>query len=257
MSDFITRSSDLTMQWDDYYRSAAQTPWEMIDFSDLPSFLKACELPLDRLASMASVGCGRGHRDLAMLREVAAFNRTAFSYLGVDISSVAIAQARQLFGGASHATDARVAQQPKLDCAWAFQHADLFEFQPSRRFDLVLDWMCLHDIERDRLPDYAARLAALSREYLVIKAFSQEGSSVARLGLLGRDIQKEKIAEDDVLRLFGDQFEILFIQQYEEDLDPVPRPPDGIVAAKRAYVLRRARPLEAGDAGPATDSAPR
>lgn len=243
MSDLMTRSSDLTMQWDDYYRNPAQTPWEMINFSDLPSFLLECELPLESLTSIASCGCGRGHRDLEMLRDVEVFNVPAFSYLGIDISPIAMAQANQLFVGASHATEASVAQQRKLNCDWSFQHADMFDFQADRTFDLVLDWMCLHDIERDRLKEYATRIASMTHDYLVIKAFSQEGSSIEHLGLLGRDIYKEKISEDDILDLFGDHFEIQFIRQYEEELDPVPRPPDGIVAAKRAYMLRRVRSL--------------
>jgi len=247
MLDLCALSADVILQWDDYYRDPAPTPWEMIDFQDLPSFLWSSELPLHRLTSMVSVGCGRGRRDLEMLRSIDDFNKPGFSYLGVDVSGVGLAQAKQLFENAACRDGPQVAQEPTLQCRWEFINADVIAFDPGRTFDVVLDWMCLHDIERERMHDYAAKVMAMADDLLILKTFSEEGSSVERLNGLGPLIRKEKLSEDDVRTLFGEQFEILFIQQFEEDLDPNPRPSDGIVAAKRAYVLRRVRAA----AGPA------
>ena len=249
MLDLRARVADVAMQWDDYYRDPAPTPWEMIDFQDLPSFLRSSELPLDQLTSMVSVGCGRGRRDLEMLCSIDDFNQPSFSYLGIDISCVGFAQAKQLFEHAAGRDGQQAAQEPPLRCRWEFINADIFAFDPGSTFDVVLDWMCLHDIARERIHDYAAKVMAMANDLLILKTFSEEGSSVGRLNGLSPFIQKEKLSEDDVRALFGEQFEILFIQQFEEDLDPNPRPPDGIVAAKRAYVLRRVRAA----AGPAID----
>lgn len=241
--ELTTPSFQLTEQWNDYYRTPVSTPWEMIDFRDLPSFLRASKLPLKQATSLISIGCGRGHRDLEMLREIDEFNSAEFFYSGVDISSVAIAQAKNLFGAASNAAKMLSDKQAALKCQWEFIHADLFEFDADRTYEIVLDWMCMHDIEREHLPEYARKVAALARDVLVLKVFSEEGSSVENLGLLGRDIQKLKISSADVLDLYGDQFEIAFVQEYEENLNPEPRPQDGIEAAKRAYVLRRLKAL--------------
>jgi SAM-dependent methyltransferase len=241
MLDLRARVADVALQWDDYYRDPAPTPWEMIDFQDLPSFLRSSELPLDRLKSMVSVGCGRGRRDLEMLRSIDDFNKPSFSYLGVDISGVGFAQAKQLFESAACRDGPQAAKEPPLRCRWEFINADIFTFDPGRTFDVVLDWMCLHDIGRERIHDYAAKVMAMADDLLILKTFSQEGSTIERLNGLSPIIQKEKLSEDDVRALFGEQFEILFIQQFEEDLDPNPRPSDGVVAAKRAYVLRRVR----------------
>ena len=243
IENVVETQRDLEFQLDRYYCSTDPTPWEMIDLNDLASFLQNAGIEYDNTSSILSIGCGRGRRDLVMLQRVAGLNRPDVSYLGIDLSGSAIRAACRLVDEMTlFGFDKEVeghTRRPRLKCACSFLRQNFLDISPRYRYDMVIDWMCMHDIEGKHIYEWTARIKSLCKSLLAIKVFSPEGSSISELGTLGRGIRKNQISEQRILDLFRPDFEIIHSEQYPEDLDPHPRPADGIVAAKRAYLLRR------------------
>lgn len=108
--------------WDERYRSG-QTGW------DRPGHAPQLERELVRRpvapGRALDLGCGRGRNARFLARQ-------GFSVVGVDISSLAIADARASSGG--------------LDCS--FHTVDLLKDPiPGGPFDLVFDFGCLHTFD--------------------------------------------------------------------------------------------------------------
>jgi hypothetical protein len=72
-----------------------------------------------------------------------------------------------------------------------------------------------------------------------------EGASLRDLGCVGDRIKKYQLSRADILGLFGNDFDIISARAISEDLDPIDRPTDGIIAAKMIYIMQR-QPSRAG-----------
>jgi len=121
-----------------------------------------------------------------------------------------------------------------------FAVADLFEWLPSGpSVDLVVDWMCFHEMAPMSRKTYASLVAKKCRRYLAIKIFSTEGASGLRLPDALPGVRKYQFSRNDIEMVFGEYFEIEYVQSYPEDANPDVPHSDGIVAAKMAYLLKR------------------
>lgn len=254
--DSLSREIATQRSWseifDAEYSRPGLTDWEMLPLRNLGEVLSRLGPELASLRTAVEIGCGRGLRSLATLSTVEAFARADFSYWGIDLSALAIRTARMLAEqlALGHTVPepfegvlgrAALGWNRPLQAGAGFLCADLFEWlpvQPRGAFDLVIDWMCYHEIEPQDRAAYAASVARSCRRYFVINMFSREGSSASDLGLVA-GLQKFQHSEADVRAVFGPHFEIIDWVQFPEDLDPHPRPTDGMVAAKRAYIMRR------------------
>jgi hypothetical protein len=260
---------DASARWDAMYRGAPLTDWELIPPSDMRDVVDGV-LPLETMRSAIEIGCGRGMRALALMLSSPKLNRPDFAYTGLDQCPAAIAVAQQL---ASAAAEERPLPEPyrrlltpsvpvaglRLMANVQYVTSDLFDWLEARPpVDLVVDWMCFHEIPIALRQEYARLVASVCHGFFVVNLFSSEGASVSDLGDVA-GCPKFQFSEEEVLAIFGRDFELMHVRQFQEDLDPVPRPSDGIVAAKRAYVFRRVGPPEAERAArePAGSTRPR
>jgi hypothetical protein len=239
--------------WEAAYKSSDPTNWELLPLTDLRDFLNDSGINLASTVNALEIGCGRALRTFVALLSIPSLNRSGFSITGFDVSAQAIAVANQIslqlkensaleFPFRRQILSAVVANPPRrLHAQLKFvQHNVLFDtvtFDTS--YDLVIDWMCFHDLAPEHRQAYAAFVCRRCSGYFVIKAFSLELSSVKELGDAVPGFQKRLISVDDVRQTFGAAFEILRTVDHPEDLNPCPAPADGIIAAKRTYLLKR------------------
>jgi SAM-dependent methyltransferase len=237
--------------WDNEYARATLTDWEQIPVADLSDVLLHIGPPLGEVTSAAEIGCGRGLRSLAMLNRIEELDRSDFRVWGVDQSGVAIDAARslrsKLIAGRSlecpyeKTIERWIGPQASVRSSRVeFVHADLFGWLPEqkRTFDLVIDWMCFHEVDEQRWAEYSQAVARVCSRHFVVNLFSKEGSSLQDLGEVA-GMRKYQFSEADVREIFGRWFDIEHFVEFPEALHPEPPPSDGIVAAKRAYVMVR------------------
>jgi hypothetical protein len=222
----------------------------MLPPHDLQKFLLNHCVGIEQLGTILSIGCGRGRRDVIALSGIPELNRTSLTYTGIDISAIAVEQANDLFA-ASAAGEAMSGTRklikngdsmrlPQLQVRYQLVHADVIEYlENGDKYDAIIDWMCLHDLEVGLRRTYADLIKNSCAQYYILKTFSKEGSSIEDLGFVGEGIKKAQLSEGEIREMFGPEFEIAAFQQDEEELNPDPPPPDRIIAAKRAYFMRR------------------
>jgi hypothetical protein len=223
----------------------------MLPPDDLKLFLAASNIPLQNIRNILSIGCGRAIRDLIALTELPELNRPSLSYTGIEISKLAVdaanAWAELLRQRDDLSSDskcpvegAQIGPLPPIQSHCQFINEDILGYlQLNHRYDLVIDWMCLHNIDKNIVDRYITLMKAACTKFLVVKVFSLEGSTVQDLGFMGGEVKKNQFSEQDVIRIFSPEFQLEGVEQYPEDLEPDPMPEDKIVAAKRAYLFRR------------------
>ena len=239
-------------EWDRFYAPGQLTDWELLPATDLCETL-ATLLAIDKsLQSAIEVGCGRGLRTLTSLLCLDELNNPAFQLTGLDHSPQAIHMAQaftqrlqageQLHQPFCDFISAAVKPGPiSLRARVEFVRADLFSWLSALNHpaDLVLDWMCLHEIHPDERQAYAKLVGKACRKYFVLNTFSSTGSTVADLGYVGSRIRKYQLSRAELDDLFGPEFETIYCRLVPEDLAPLQKPSDGIVAAKCIYIMKR------------------
>ncbi len=190
--------------WDARYTSG-QTGWDRPTHADqIERFVTRLNLPLGRALDL---GCGRGRNSRWLAQQ-------GFSMVGVDISAVAIADAKAAQGG--------------LDCE--FHRVDvLADPIPGGPFGAVFDYGCFHVFDEDAHRDIlAAKLA---------DALDPGGLYIAMIGSTDgppRDDGPPRRSALEVVRALEPQFEILELVRgvIRPGEDPI-RPTWELVARKR------------------------
>lgn len=131
------QSSQNYESWERVYRTfeSAQFPW----FSPKPSPILTSllqKLPVKN-GSTLDLGCGTGETSRFL-------SSCGFSVTAIDVSQTAVARARRLTGNASQIS---------------YVVGNTLTFRSGRRFDLVVDWLHLHDISTDHDALYRRMLA--------------------------------------------------------------------------------------------------
>jgi hypothetical protein len=249
-SKFCLGTDLIENSWDALYECQALTPWEMLPPYDLQEFLQRHCVGIEQVGTILSIGCGRGRRDVIALSGIPELNRKSLAYTGIDISAIAVKQANELFaalsagdamaGTSKFLKNANSTRLPQLLVRYQLVHTDVIKYlEIGKKYDAIIDWMCLHDLDVRLRRTYADLIKNSGAKYYILKTFSKEGSSIKDLGYVGEGIKKAQLSESEVCEMFGPEFEIVAFQQDKEELNPVPPPPDQIIAAKRAYLMRR------------------
>jgi SAM-dependent methyltransferase len=242
--------------WNAAYELDGFSNWEMLPLDDLTEFLSATQINWSRIKTIVDLGCGRGLRDFILLLKNPELNRSEVTLMGIDFSQKAIETARQFHasldsGGSRPNTlaqalrsvglpDERLAlyAQTHFECKDILS-ADLEGRIAVPTFDLVIDWMCFHEIPFDRHQEYIERIAEICAKFLVLNVFSRHGSSLEFLPPAVQDVDKHQFSDSEIAKSFAPYFEILKMKSYPEDLHPIPTPTDKVVAAKKAYLMTR------------------
>ena len=200
MVDAVNRDAAF---WEERYRTG-QTPW------DLPTHARQLEEALERLGlepgRALDLGCGRGRNSRYLAQQ-------GFSVTGVDVSSLAIADAQ--------------ADAGELDCR--FLVVDLLEGPlPPGPYDLVFDFGCWHSFDD---PLNRAHVAAQ-----VAGALEPGGLWFAVIGCTDgppREVGPPRRSARDVVDAVEPHFEILSLVRDELHPDEAPVRPTWLLLARR------------------------
>jgi SAM-dependent methyltransferase len=239
------------LSWDEQYRLAGLRDWELLPATNLGDVVLTIP-DLQAVSNIVELGCGRGLRSLVMVLTTEAINRRDVHVHAIDHSPSAIQQACMFLRLVNQGTaipppfdrvllPALMNQtQPEIRAEVSFECVDIFYWLPRqspKSVDLLIDWMCFHEIDPQMWEEYASLVGNVCRKYFLLNTFSVEGATVIGLGQVA-GANKYQHSEQQLLRLFGAKFEIVAVINYAEDLNPIPRPSDGLVAAKRTYLFR-------------------
>ena len=253
-------SREMRQGWENAYASKTLTNWEISAPCGLMEVLGQLRGKLGPNPALLEIGCGRALKTFIALLGNSFLNSENVKLTAIDLSQNAIATAGQI---RSVLEDRRAEPSPFIDyiaqcinsrsgsnpdkiphlrTEVTLVSADLFAYLPtlrSRVADVVVDWMCFHELSPASRRRYSSLIARLARKYFVLNVFSREGSSRASLGDAVPGVMKYQFSRDDIVRFFGQHFQVVEFMEYEEDNSPDPRPTDEFVAAKRAYLLER------------------
>jgi SAM-dependent methyltransferase len=246
----FTTDPQLVRGWDKKYEHHPERipDWERLPLDDLEKFIEYCEIDTSKIRSIFEVGCGTGLRALLMMIGLPGFNRPEVKYRGIDLSAHAIERAK------AHLEELRAARVPKPlqkylgEGPWLpprfqaeFQVGDLLTLPPppaGEGYDLVVDWMCFHEVHIPNRNAHIARVTALCSRFVALKVFSEEGKKrVINLGDVFEGARKLRLKRSELTQLYGDAFSILNTHPYAEEEHPIPPHEDGAVAAKMAYLM--------------------
>lgn len=236
-------------QWDQRYNNAKITDWEKIPASDLCYFIKEIQINLLNIHSVLEIGCGRGYRIFYWILNEASINRDDVKITCIDLSKNAINDAQKNLKKihrkemdenlSMRLEGAFTTQIPEIKCDINFECQDFLTANNSLiKYDLIIDWMCFHEVFPGSRADYICNLSQSCNGTLILKVFSVENSSRTGLSQITRNIKKYQFDQNQIASLFKD-FSIIRYTDYKEDLEPTPKHEDGIIAAKRAYYLTK------------------
>lgn len=239
----------VSQQWDQRYNNTKVTDWEKIPANDLCNFIKEIQINLQNIHSVLEIGCGRGYRMFYWVLNEVGINRDDVKITCIDLSKNAINDAqknlkkihrKELDENLSKQLDgAFTVEIPDIKCDINFESQDFLNANSSQaKYDLVIDWMCFHEVFPGSRSDYISNLSKACNGTLILKVFSLENSSRAGLSPITRNIKKYQFDKKQIVSLFKG-FSIIRYTDYEEILEPIPKHEDGIIAAKRAYYLTK------------------
>ncbi len=239
--------------WEKTYIELPVTNWERNDLHDLADFIRECGIIDHSPVALLDAGCGRGVRGLLALLENPSLNLPSVRYTGVDFSRAAINAGTDSASRWCRRVDARgeleeiatatlapsfLRRRIEANAEFVCENLDTFLGAHASQYDLVIDWMCLHEVPPHLRDGYCHRLGRCSTNGLIINAFSRDLSTVDKLTDAVPGVRKYQLSTDDIRALFPD-FVIVSTKDYEEKLLPPTGVTDGIVAAKRAHYLTR------------------
>ncbi len=237
--------------WNRAYATRNCTNWELLPLCDLRDFVRDSIPAKGNIRSALELGCGRGLRALVAMLDVSALGFDDISYTGIDVSKNAIRMARQILEDITAGRRSSVFLERMDKCfperpsglkpAVSFQVADLFSWLESSDddYDLIIDWMCFHELPPEYRTQYAELVAQRCSTYFILKCFSTEGSTQGELSEAVPGVPKYMLSEAEIVSIFEPSFRVVRIVDYSEDIHPEVIPTDGVVAAKRAYLFER------------------
>jgi len=205
--------------WDEFYdnlRSVA--PWEELPKNEMA--LALLRWGINKQARILVVGCGRAGKT------VEAAKNGYSSLMGIDISRLAITAAIE------------TANRERLNIQFLVEDF----LSPSRdlqgrKFDVVVDWLCFHNMPASLHPQYIRTLECIAPSSYLLRCFSKRDTEADRLnGSTYKGISKYFYSSEEIETIFGRLFQI--IGTYSEKEDTNQPALDGKIAAKDEYFMQ-------------------
>ncbi|MBN3909341.1 MAG: class I SAM-dependent methyltransferase [Nostoc sp. NMS1] len=200
------------------------------------------------IKNILDIGCGRGYGTLTMLLNEERLNRPDVNVLGIDIASNAIEDANKLLQSIKlgetypNLTGFPVKKNDvQLRCNIEFKQCDILDDSIQgllSEFDLVIDWMCFHELPKADWDKYVLFLEKICKKWLVLNVFTMdEGITMYGLDPVAMYIPKHQFTQsairEDLFRNF------LYIGSLDYEEDSKPQSSGSPIAAKRAYLMRK------------------
>jgi len=163
--------------------------WDEAPAHFLTRTLDSNKIPL---GGALDLGTGTGSKSIELAKR-------GFDVTAVDISPTAI----------KHAEDKARKENVKIN----FIAADVTKLSipGNPKFDLILDWACLHHIPRASQKRYVSGVKKLCKSsgHLILRCFSKYKISPGEIGFLTLFGPIYLFSREDIKRLYGDAFEII------------------------------------------------
>ena len=221
-------------------------PWYQFDCFDLARFIRESGIDLLSVRRILDVGGGLGLRSMLATTANPGLNRPDVHVTCVDIAPLAIHRGVRLWDAVRHGRSSpdlfgyRPEALPRHSMAFRLESAadlplDLLNPSP----DVLIDWMFTHGLPRPLWAAYLSAIKAARPRFILFKCFSRELATVDSLKQTITGIDKHLFRDADVDATFGPEYRRTPVVHDSPEIKNPTGHTDGIIAAKRAYVLER------------------
>jgi SAM-dependent methyltransferase len=231
----IVTPHSMALHWEEYYSSIDTPVWEMLPLGDEAEFLNR-NIKLEKVKSILDIGCGRGRRIIKCVSTCEKLNRTDVKIVGIDISKTAINSAMEYYAKIGKEV-VNTKEEGCINPTLSFFCADILDDLPeiiNIKYDLVVDWMCFHEVFKNGRQNYVEKINALSKNYFILNVFSNANDSIFLTEAV-KQIPKYCFSREDIEKLFSKYF--MIISSYKYPASTGKPHPDGKIAAKEAFLL--------------------
>ncbi len=237
--------------WSDSYPPFSRRPgarnwpaWYQVPLGDLASFIAQMPIKHERVQSVLDLGGGDGRRIMNAMALNPTLNRQDVHVTTIDWAANAVAWGVDLwsrFRRGERVADAKALPAVRPRWSMCFREEDALALPrdlASRRHDLVVDWMFLHGLPLKQARRYFGILKAMGPQYIALKCFSVEGSTMSKLPPAVLGVKKMQWSEQRLLIELGDAYRMAAPPRACPE-DTRHLHPDGPIAAKREYLFVR------------------
>ncbi|MEA3357024.1 MAG: class I SAM-dependent methyltransferase [Patescibacteria group bacterium] len=155
----------------------------------LEKVLDSGQVPIGKALDL---GTGTGSKAIQLAKR-------GFDVTAVDISETAISYAKEQ------------AQKEKVEINFIVADVTDLSILGNQKFDLILDWACLHHIQQAKQKKYISGVKNFckSGDYLILRCFSKYKMSPGEIGFLTPFGPIYLFSLEDITALYGDAFEII------------------------------------------------
>lgn len=215
------------------------TDWELIEPENLKHYIDYTFIEMNEIVSILEIGCGRGFRILSLILLDNEVNRIGVNIKCIDYSENAIKFANKMlkelqggkfpeafkvycevYGGIISKDLKDLINEnkvPSIKCNIEFIKQDVFEGFENEVFDLVIDWMCFHEIAVAQRDEYAQILSKVSGKLYILTVFYKDDKECSEikypedeLKKIGGNITKHRFTIEQLTEIFKEFHHIDF-----------------------------------------------
>ncbi len=215
-------------RWNDVYKKYALTDWELIEPENLYQYINKTSLNKRKIKKITEFGCGRGIRILSLVLLDNEINREDVSIKCIDISAKAISDAEAVYSQLKEKEIPDIFNElssrghlskefenllkegiPDIKCTIEFVNTDLFMgFAADEKTDLLIDWMCFHEIPVESRAEYIRIAENLCENYFILTVFCSDDCTfpIEEFKPVDGHIQKHMFSCAEIEQYFSNSF---------------------------------------------------
>ncbi len=274
----LNRQNGMRNKWDEKYAQNKLMDWELIDPENMKNYINSISINKQKINRILEYGCGRGFRVLSWVLLDPDINREDVYIKCIDISNEAIKDAKRNLEQLKNnkfpddfvaLTNVEINNKkivsnqfvsmvndgdvPEIKCKIEFVNKDLFSgFPAEEKYDLVIDWMCFHELAVEYRRDYVKITDEVCENYYMLTVFCKDTCDlpIEEFKQVADGIPKYMFSCQEIRQYFGIIFDQIsaFDVYYPSIRDKVHS--DGMVFPKKSYfMVKKNRKLQEVDTG--------